>query len=318
MRFNPKAKLDSGQVRDTGRGGGGGGGLGGGGMRIPIPGGKAAGGGIGGILLIVAIFVINNMLSGGGGGGIVGGSSLDASQLSSGQGNERYAACETGEDANESEDCARVAVVNSIQDYWTDTLPAQGGTEYALAKTTTFQGSIGTGCGNATSQVGPFYCPPDQGVFLDTTFFDDVLEGQLGGPSGAFVEPYVIGHEYGHHIQNLLGTMGKVRTQQGPDSDAVRLELQADCYAGMWTRSATKTEDEDGNVLIEELSDDDIRTAIEAAKAVGDDRIQQKSSGRVDPESWTHGSAEDRVRWFQVGYQSGDLEQCDTFSQRLR
>lgn len=315
MRFNPKARLDKGQVRDAGGGGRGGRGGGGsrGGMRIPMPRGRVAGGGVGGILLVIVVLAVNHFLGGGTSSG-----GLDTSQLSSGEGSERYSACETGADANESEDCARVAVVNSIQDYWTETLPQQSGTDYALAQTTTFQTSIGTGCGNATSQVGPFYCPPDQGVYLDTTFFDDVLERQLGGPSGAFVEPYVIAHEYGHHVQNLLGTMGKVRTQQGPDSDAVRLELQADCYAGMWTRSATQTEDESGSELIQELTWQDIADAIDAAKAVGDDRIQQKSSGRVDPESWTHGSAEDRVRWFNVGYESGDLRSCDTFSQQLR
>ena len=103
----------------------------------------------------------------------------------------------------------------------------------------TFSGGVDTGCGQATSQVGPFYCPADQQIYLDTTFFADVLEGQLGGQGGDFVEPYVLAHEYGHHIQNLLGTMGQVRTQKGPESDAVRLELQADCYAGMWTRDAS-------------------------------------------------------------------------------
>src|SRR4029453_3343941 len=127
----------------------------------------------------------------------------------------------------------------------------------------------------ATAEVGPFYCPVDETIYLDTTFFDEVLERQLAGPSGAFVEPYVLAHEYGHHIQNLLGTMGRVKTQQGPKSDAVRLELQADCYAGMWAKAATPTEDADGNVLISQLTDQDIQQAVEAATAVGDDRIQE-------------------------------------------
>ena len=178
----------------------------------------------------------------------------------------------------------------------------------------TFSGAVDTACGGATSDVGPFYCPVDSVIYLDTTFFDDVLQQQLNGPSGAFVEPYVLAHEYGHHIQNLLGTMGQVRTQQGPESDAVRLELQADCYAGMWAGSATSTDDASGEALISDLTDEDVQQAVAAAKAVGDDRIQQQTTGRVNPEGWTHGSAAQRVRWFTTGYEQGSLEACDTFS----
>ena len=175
---------------------------------------------------------------------------------------------------------------------------------------------MNTDCGAASSQVGPFYCPVDDQVYLDTTFFEDMLEGQLGGSGGDFAEAYVLAHEYGHHIQDLLGTMGKVRTQQGANSDAVRLELQADCYAGMWTRFATRAEDANGEVLIQELTQEDINEALDAARAVGDDRIQQQTSGRVDPDSWTHGSAEQRMRWFTIGKEKGTLRACDTFSTR--
>jgi predicted metalloprotease len=178
----------------------------------------------------------------------------------------------------------------------------------------TFSGGVSTGCGEATSQVGPFYCPPDQGIYLDTTFFQDVLEGQLGGQGGDFVEPYVLAHEYGHHIQNLMGTMGKVRTQKGPESDAVRLELQADCYAGLWTRAATGTTDTEGVAIFESLDDDDITEALDSAKAVGDDRIQQRSGQGVNPDGWTHGSSEQRMRWFRTGYDGGTVEDCDTFA----
>jgi predicted metalloprotease len=304
MRFNPKARLDTGQVSDSG---------GGGGSRLPIPGGAAAGGGLGG-LLILLLFIAVQVLGGGGDGGGAGGG-LDPSQVQDAGGDtDRYARCKTGADANESPDCARVAVVNSIQDYWDRELPDAAGVEYAPAPTRTFTGQVSTGCGQASSQVGPFYCPQDDTVYLDTGFFDEVLEKQLGGPDGGFVEAYVIGHEYGHHIQDVTGTMGEVQTQQGPDSDAVRLELQADCYAGMWARNATTTEDATGQVLISELSEEDIRLAIEAAEAVGDDRIQKKTSGRVNPEAWTHGSAEQRERWFRTGYESGDYRACDTFS----
>ena len=312
MRFNPKADISGGRVRDVG---GGGGGLGGGGMRLPIPGGSKAGGGLGGLLIIV-LFVVLTQCVGGGGGGLPdpGGTGIDP-QGQNGQaqgidsGDERYANCKTGADAQEDVDCARVAVALSLEQYWADTLPEQGGTEFAPANIRTFSGGVNTGCGQASSQVGPFYCPADQQIYLDTTFFRDVLEGQLGGEGGAFVEPYVLGHEYGHHIQNLLGTMGKVRTQQGPESDAVRLELQADCYAGMWTKDAS-----DGDGIFEGLTEQDVAEALDAAKTVGDDRIQQKSGQGVDPEGWTHGSSEQRMRWFMTGLESGSLEACDTFS----
>jgi len=305
MRFNPKARLDTRRMGDAGRSGA----SRGGGAGIPIPGGLA-GGGIGGVIVIVIIVAISMFA----GGGLPGGSSgdYDTSRMSD---TGRYQDCKTGEDANDSADCARVAVENSLYDYWSDALPDQSGTAFeAEQKVETFTGGIGTGCGSATAAVGPFYCPTDHTIYLDTTFFDDVLEKQLGGPDGGFVEPYVLAHEYGHHIQNLLGTMGRVKTQQGAKSDAVRLELQADCYAGMWAKAATSTEDEDGNVLISELTDDDIQQAIDAATAVGDDRIQAASGGDVDPESWTHGSAKSRVEWFRTGYTEGTLEACDTFA----
>ena len=162
--------------------------------------------------------------------------------------------------------------------------------------------------------MGPFYCPPNQTIYFDPTFFKQILQGQLNGPSGAFVEPYVIAHEFGHHIQNLLGTMGKVKTQQGPNSDSVRLELQADCYAGMWARNATTTQDSQGNVLIEDLTDQDIQEGIAAAKSVGDDTIQKETTGKVSPEQWTHGSSAARVKWFMIGYQNGTLSACNTFN----
>ncbi|MFC7363139.1 KPN_02809 family neutral zinc metallopeptidase [Nocardioides astragali] len=309
MRFNPKADISKGRVRDAG-GGGGGGGMGGGGMRIPIPGGTRAGGGIGGILIIILFVILSQcmggQLPGGGGGGAPQGQAQgDPEGIDNSD--ERYANCKTGADAEDDPDCARKAVALSLEQYWARTLPEQGGTELAPAQINTFAGAVDTGCGQASSQVGPFYCPPDQQIYLDTTFFDDVLEDQLGGQGGDFVEPYVLGHEYGHHIQNLLGTMNRVRTQKGPESDAVRLELQADCYAGMWTRDA-----EDSNLMT--LDQGDIEEALDSAKAVGDDRIQQKSGQGVDPDGWTHGSSEQRMAWFMTGYEHGKLEACDTFA----
>ena len=282
------------------------------GMRIPMPSGKA-GGGIGGLLIIGLLLVL--VMCGGvdlgsllGGSTTGSGSAVDTSRMADTQ---RYASCKTGDDANNSTDCARVAVENSLTDFWDSTLGSRFQPEAALV---TFTGSVQTACGAATSQVGPFYCPSDQTIYLDTTFFEDVLQGQLRGPSGAFVEPYVLAHEYGHHIQNLLGTMSKVKTQQGPHSDSVRLELQADCYAGMWAHSATTTQDENGVVLISDLTQQDVQQAIDAATAVGDDRIQQQSGGGVNPDSWTHGSSQERVDWFLTGYKSGSLKACDTFA----
>jgi predicted metalloprotease len=184
---------------------------------------------------------------------------------------------------------------------------------YAKAESDFFSGHTQTGCGPASSDMGPFYCPVDKNVYLDTTFFRDMLQGQLGAKGGPFSEAYVLAHEYGHHVQDLLGTMGKVRTKQGANSDSVRLELQADCYAGIWTKFATTVKDDNGQVLILDLTQDDINRALDAAAAVGDDRIQQRSSGRVSPESWTHGSARARQYWFSQGMENGTLDACDTF-----
>lgn len=314
MRFNPKARLDTSRVGDDG----GAGATGSGGTRIPLPGGSMAGGGLGGMLILIVIILLAQCsgvdLTGGSGTGTNTNGAVGTDLSRVGDQADRYANCQTGEDAQNDPDCARIAVENSLYDYWSETLPAQSDTTFQPATMYTFSGAVNTGCGQATSQVGPFYCPPDQTIYLDTTFFEDVLQRQLGGPDGGFVEPYVIGHEYGHHIQNLLGTMGRVKTQQGPRSDAVRLELQADCYAGMWARNATSTEDAGGNVLISELTDEDVTQAIAAAEAVGDDRIQQKTQGQVTSETWTHGSAASRAKWFRTGYEQGTLDACDTWA----
>ncbi len=286
----------------------------GGGMRLPIPSGKA-GGGIAGFVIILIIVVLSQCAGldvTGGGGPTSSGTAFDTSRVAGDS--DRYANCETGADAQTDVDCARIAVENSLFDYWSDDLPRQADTQFQPAGMITFSGGVDTGCGAATSQVGPFYCPADSRIYLDTTFFDSVLEQQLGGPDGGFVEPYVLAHEYGHHLQNLMGTMGQVRTQQGPTSDAVRLELQADCYAGMWAGAASQTQDAGGEALFLELTRQDIEEAVAAAEAVGDDRIQEKTQGQVTEESWTHGSAAQRVEWFIKGYEQGSLQACDTFA----
>ncbi len=308
MKINPKARIDRSQVRLR-RGGGGGSsgfpmrGRGGGGGGLPIP----AGGGIGGIILVIVILVV---LSQCGGLSVLGSSSGGSDSTS-----EELSNCSTGADAAKSEDCKLAVFVNSVQSFWTTALPAQTGTRYSNAQLQIFNGSTSSGCGQASAAMGPFYCPADKNVYLDDTFFADMLQGQLGARGGDFAEAYVVAHEYGHHVQDLLGTMAKAQSRQtGPTSPSVRLELQADCYAGVWAHNATTATDADGNVFITELTNDDIKRAIDAATAVGDDRIQQRSQGSVNEEQWTHGSAVERVRWFTTGYRSGQVDACDTFS----
>jgi len=304
MRFNPKARIDTSQVENRGGRGGLGGGLGGGGMRIPIP--TGGGGRIGlGTVVVVVLFLVLQTCQGGSiipGGGDDGGSKAVADN------------CKTGEDANRDQSCAIDLITNSVQNFWAQTLPVQQGAQYADIKTVKFSGSTDSGCGRASSAMGPFYCPNDQRVYLDTSFMDDMLTGQLGAAGGPFALAYVLAHEYGHHIENQLGVLGQIRTQQGPKSDSVKVELMADCLAGMWAKNAQSTTDILGQTIISDLTQDDIARAINAAQAVGDDRIQKQSGGRVNPEQWTHGSSDQREHWFNVGLKEGSLEACDTFA----
>ena len=280
MRFRKRARLDPSQVQ---RRGGGMGGL------------AAGGGGIGLIVLLVVSLITGVPVD-------IGGSGAGAPALEQG---EPLTECQTGEDANEQRDCRIVGTVNSIQEYW-ETAFQQG--EYREADTVVFEGSTQTGCGGATSAVGPFYCPRDSQVYLDLGFFQ-TLESQLGARGGPFAEAYVLAHEYGHHVQNLTGVLSRAQGGgTGPESDAVAVELQADCYAGVWAHNAVDTD------FIAELTDDDIARGLDAAAAVGDDRIQERTQGQVNQESWTHGSAAQRQQWFTTGYQSGDHGVCDTFS----
>ncbi len=310
MKFNRKARLDTSQIRDRrGRGGGGGGGLGGG-----LGGGFGRGGGgsgmgmgkgvggIGGIvLLLIVVFVgggIGNPLSSGGEG-------------SAGPAGGELESCQTGADIETNRDCRFVAIENSVQGYWTAQFESQGQT-YQPGTFTTFTGSVNTACGQASSQVGPFYCPGDNGVYLDLGFFDE-LRTKFGAEGGDFAEAYIVAHEYGHHVQNLTGQNDRVQSREGPESDAVRLELQADCYAGVWAGS-TEAGTDGGDALITEITAEDIASAIDAAEVVGDDYIQERFGNGVNPESWTHGSSEQRRRWFEIGFASSDPRTCDTFS----
>jgi uncharacterized protein len=289
MTFDPDAQLNTDDVRETGGGGG-------------FPGGR---GGIAGLIftLLAAAVGIPVATMGGGNGSAAPG--VDASSL--------QAKCRTGADANANDDCRVVAVVDSVQNYWS-TAFAHDGKSYQSAQTVLFTGSTSTACGPATTDVGPFYCPGDRTVYLDLGFWQE-LRSQFGAKGGPFAQAYVIAHEYGHHIQDLQGTLGRAQQNaQGPTGGSVRTELQADCYAGIWAHWATTTKDANGHPFIDALNDQEIADALNAASAVGDDRIQQETQGKVTPETWTHGSAAQRQKWFTTGYQTGELKACDTFA----
>jgi predicted metalloprotease len=291
MRFRRGAKLDPGQVTDVrGRRGGRGLAVGGGGIGV-------------GVLVIYLLF---SLLTGGGGLGQL--APLEDQQV--GQGDNPGVVseeCRTGADANERQDCRIVGVVNSVQAFWASAFE-RSGEQYPNADTVFFTDQVQTACGGATSQVGPFYCPADQLVYIDLGFFDE-LQSRFGAGEAPFAQAYVIAHEYGHHVQNQLGVLERIGSdRQGPESRAVRAELQADCYAGVWAANAVETG------LIEQLSQADINAGLDAASAIGDDRIQEQTQGQVNPESWTHGSSEQRRRWFSRGYEEGSPAACDTFS----
>jgi predicted metalloprotease len=275
MDFRDDVNLDSSQVEDVGGSGGGGGGGGG------FPGGMViGGGGIVSLIVLVIVFVLNNLS---------GGTDQPAQQRQPSSNLSQQ--CRTGKDADQSEKCRVVGVVNSIQDYWKTQI-----SDYRSAKTVLYSGSLRTACGAASSAVGPFYCPGDQRVYLDLSFFDQ-LQSQFGAKGGPFAQAYVIAHEYGHHAQDLLGELSQ--------GNSVATELQADCYAGVWAKHAVETGFYDKPFTTAEMAE-----ALDAAAAVGDDRIQQRTQGRIDPESFTHGSSEQRVNALNRGYKIGDPAKC--------
>ena len=286
MTFNSGAQLDPNQVTD---------------VRGRSVGGRGIAVGGGGLGLVIAIAYL-----------LLGGNPADLAPAGGGAangpiGSQATQECKSGAQANDRADCRIVGFVNSIQAFWKAEYAKDGGT-YRPAQTVLFSDSVDTGCGPATTAVGPFYCPPDETVYLDLGFFDE-LHTRFGAEGGPLAEGYVVAHEYGHHIQDLEGGLnGNGSGATGADSQSVRTELQADCLAGVWVAHASSTG------FIKQPSQDQVNQALDAAAAVGDDRIQQETQGQVNPETWTHGSAKQRQHWFAVGFQTGAPAKCDTFS----
>ena len=288
MSFNKNSRLDPSQVEDRrGRRGTG--------TAIAV-----GGGGLGLILTILYVLLGGN-LSGSTTGD--GGQGLPATEYPAGI-NDLQTQCQTGADANNREDCRIVGYVNSIQSFWTDEF-ARRGSQYTIADTVLFTGSTEAACGTADTAMGPFYCPSDQKVYLDLDFFNE-LQTRFGAQGGRFAEAYVLAHEYGHHVQDLLGALSNSSNATGPESQSVQTELQADCLAGVWAFHATETG------YLTQVTDQDIAQSLDAAAAVGDDRIQRETQGYVSPETWTHGSSEQRQLALKDGLQSGDMATCDS------
>jgi uncharacterized protein len=287
MTFNEGMQIDTSTASSSG---------GGGGMGMAV-----GGGGLGLLILVVALFL-----------------GVDPSKVMPPQQNTSdvsapgfdLAQCKTGADANKYVQCRVIATGNSVDAVWHQLMP-----KYTRPHVRLFSGSVNTGCGGATTAVGPFYCPVDQTAYFDTDFFQELVD-KFGSSGGPFAQEYVVAHEYGHHVQQLQGILGRSQQgAQGAGGNGVRTELQADCYAGIWAHYASTVKQESTGVpYLQPLSDQDIQDALSAAASVGDDRIQKETTGRVNPESWTHGSAAQRQKWFTTGYQSGDPQQCDTFA----
>ncbi|RZS64422.1 hypothetical protein EV187_2809 [Agromyces ramosus] len=284
MTFNPNSDIGGGRVSKRGRNTG-----------------IAVGGGLG----VIALFVISQFL-GVDLTGLVGGGAAPETESSLEQ-------CQTGADANENVECRMVGAAASLDAYWAQEGPELGLDYVGPQDFVLFDQATTTGCGSASSATGPFYCPPDQTIYIDVSFYDE-LRGRFGSSGGPLAEMYVVAHEWGHHIQNLAGILERAQDgQTGPTSNAVRVELQADCFAGAWAANASEVPDESGTPFLQPITDAQIADALSAASAVGDDRIQEATQGQVTPHSFTHGSSEQRQRWFLTGFQQG-AGACDTFS----
>jgi uncharacterized protein len=284
MTFNPNADIGGGKASKRGRNTG-----------------IAVGGGLG----VIALFVLSQFL-GVDLTGLVGGGAAPETESSLEQ-------CQTGADANENVECRMVGASASLEAYWQQEGPAIGLDYVGPQDFVLFSGATTTGCGSASSATGPFYCPPDQTIYIDVSFYDE-LRGRFGATGGSLAEMYVIAHEWGHHVQNVLGILEATQDgQTGPASNAVRVELQADCFAGAWAANASQVPDESGVPFLQPITEAQYRDALSAAASVGDDRIQEATQGQVNPHSFTHGTSEQRTAWFKVGYVQG-AGACDTLN----
>jgi predicted metalloprotease len=291
MTFNEDSKLQGGKVTRRGRG-------------------AAIGGGAVGIGAIVVFLIVQ--FTGVDVSGLLGDSGGTTQIQQQGTTVDAASECRTGRDANLKVECRMEGAAESLDGYWTAE-SAKLGIAYNSPGFELFSGSTDTGCGTASAATGPFYCPPDRAIFLDTAFYDD-LQSKYGSSGGPLAQMYVVAHEWGHHVQQLQGAFASTdRSGTGASSGSVRVELQADCYAGAWVGDAANTKDANGETFFEPISRSEIEDALSAASAVGDDSIQERSSGHVDPDSFTHGTSAQRQNWFLRGYQQGATG-CDTFS----
>ncbi|AMG83531.1 MULTISPECIES: neutral zinc metallopeptidase [Microbacterium] len=280
MTFNPDADLSRNTTRRRGR-------------TAAIAGGSGVG--VLALLALIAGPLLGIDLS-----GLVGGAPGGGSEPAGGSAIEN---CDSGADANANVDCRMAGAQVALDAFWEDNVEG-----YQAPQLIVVDGATSTQCGTASNAVGPFYCPPEETVYIDPTFFQ-LMQQQFGASAGNLAQLYIVGHEWGHHIQNLLGAMERYPNNgTGPGSNGVRMELQADCYAGGWLGRATEQTDADGDPYLEKPTEEQIRDALNAASTVGDDHIQEQS-GQVNPETWTHGSSEQRQRWFAEGYQNG-LDAC--------
>jgi hypothetical protein len=303
VRYNRSARLDTSEVQDA-RGGGG------------LLGGRSAAVGGGGLGIVGVVIYLLVSFVGGGGAGQAASAILDQlgqpGQPATADNSKIKSECKTGADADTKLDCAVVADIDSIQAYWTAELPRLG-RSYTEIPSVWFSGQVSTGCGSADSGAGPFYCPADKRVYIDLSFYDDI-QTQFRATGGLFVDAYVLAHEYGHHVQDLLGIESKVQSRQGASSDSVRLELQADCYAGVWAKHATERGPNGEAPLVEDITDQDFQNALQIAAHIGDDWIQKNlGGGQVNQNSFTHGTGAQREKWLTTGYHTGDPKACDTF-----
>ncbi|QTG74664.1 KPN_02809 family neutral zinc metallopeptidase [Trueperella pecoris] len=291
MTFNDNAQLDTSGVTRGRRG-------------------AAVGGGLGGFGLIGVILYV-----------LITGQLPDLGQAYEAPGNQQEQhqgqsleeQCRTGADANSNVECRMVAGKNSIDAFWNAQTRSELGIRYQPASLNLFSGRVSTACGGGSSQTGPFYCPGDQSIYIDVSFFDQL--NRLGADNAPLAQLYILAHEYGHHMQLLTGDLNKIdHRSSGESSSMVRSELQADCLAGAWIHNAASTKDANGNAFMKQPTEAELRAAMDAAQAVGDDRIYENAGLEANPDNFSHGSAEKRMEWLLRGIKGGTYQTCDTWS----